>query len=66
MTRGAMTRDKAIAIARESWAAFNRMPLTEWRSYVNALTLGEDERCRQAALARMEMNFTVAREAGHK
>jgi hypothetical protein len=61
-----MTRDKAIAIARESWAAFNRMPLTEWRSYVNALTLGQDERWRQAALAWMEMNFIVAREAGMK
>jgi hypothetical protein len=61
-----MTRDNAIAIARESWAAFNRMPLTEWRSYVNALTLGQDERWRQAALAWMEMNFSVAREVGMK
>jgi len=30
------------------------------------LTLGEDERWRQAALTWMEMNFTVAREAGVK
>ena len=61
-----MTRDEAIAVARESWAAFNRMQLTEWRSYVNALTLGQDERWRQAALAWMEMNFSVAREVGMK
>jgi len=61
-----MTRDNAIAIARESWAAFNRMPLTEWRSYVNALTLGQDERWRQTALAWMEMNFSVARDVGMK
>jgi hypothetical protein len=40
------------------------MPLAEWRSYVNALTLGQDERWRQAALAWMEMNFSVAREVG--
>jgi hypothetical protein len=61
-----MTWDNAIAIARESWAAFNRMPLDRWRAMVNVRTMGQDERWRQAALTWMEMNFTVARDVGMK
>jgi hypothetical protein len=61
-----MTRDEAIQLARECWAAFNVMPLDRWRAMVNVRTMGQDERWRQAALAWMEMNFSVAREAGMK
>jgi hypothetical protein len=61
-----MSRDEAIQLARECWAAFKAMPLDEWRAHVNDLTVGQPDLWRKQALAWMEMSFSVARAAGVK
>jgi hypothetical protein len=61
-----MTRDEAIQLARDCWAAFKAMPLDEWRAHVNTLTVGQPDLWRKQALAWMEMHYTYARAAGVK